>query len=178
MLEFDTTVPLPAARTIEQIEGEIIILRDQVARNSIEIGRKLIEARNMDGEGPVAGVGGEQHPVFLPDGRAADAAAEKYGNVPALAGFEATKVYALMALPDDQVEDFVAGHDLGGMTSREVQAAVKAQKEAEARADQLALDLEDEEGEGRAGRRGGEKGRREGSRGQPADRPEGQAGGA
>ena len=44
MLEFDISVPLPSTRTIEQIEGEIIVLRDQVARNSIEIGKKLIEA--------------------------------------------------------------------------------------------------------------------------------------
>ncbi len=143
MLEFDMTVPLPSARTIEQIEGEIIILRDQVARNSIEIGRKLIEARNMVPKGQWQEWVENNIQFSYRTAARLMQLAERFSDVPALAGVEATKVYALMALPDDQVEGFVTEHDLTAMTSREVQAAVKAQKEAEARADQLALDLED-----------------------------------
>ena len=145
MLEFDMSAPLPSTRTIEQIEGEIIVLRDQVARNSIEIGKKLIEARNMVPKGGwQAWVENNIQFSYRTAARLMQLA-EKFSDVPALAGVEATKVYALMALPDDQVEDFVAEHDLSAMTSREVQEAVKAQKAAEARANQLEMALEEAE---------------------------------
>ena len=144
-MEFDMSVPLPSTRTIEQIEGEIIVLRDQVARNSIEIGKKLIEARNMVPKGSwQAWVENNIQFSYRTAARLMQLA-EKFGDVPALAGVEATKVYALMALPDDQVEDFVAEHDLAAMTSREVQEAVKAQRAAEARANQLQMALEEAE---------------------------------
>lgn len=142
-IEFDLTVPLPSTRTIEQIEGEIIILRDQVAHNSIEIGRKLIEAKGMVPGGRWQEWVETNIQFSYRTAARLMQVAERFGNVPALAGLEATKVYALMALPDDQVEEFVAENNLAAMTSREVEAAVKAQKAAEARADQLALDLED-----------------------------------
>ena len=143
MLELDMDAGLPSTRTIEQIEGEIIILRDQVARNSIEIGRKLIEAKTMVPLGRWQEW--VEHNIQFSYRTAARLMqiAERFSDVPALAGIESTKVYALLALPDDQVEDFVGAHDVAAMTSREVQDAVKAQKAAEARADQLALDIED-----------------------------------
>ena len=143
MLELDLTAPLPSARTIEQIEGEIIILRDQVARNSIEIGRKLIEAKTMVPAGRWQEWVETNIQFSYRTAARLMQVAERFSDLPALAGVEATKVYALMALPDDKVEEFVAEHDLPSMTSREVEAAVKAQKAAEAKADQLALDLED-----------------------------------
>ena len=143
MLELDLTAPLPSTRTIEQIEGEIIILRDQVARNSIEIGQKLIEAKTMVPAGRWQEWVETNIQFSYRTAARLMQVAERFSDLPALAGVEATKVYALMALPDDEVEAFVAEHDLPAMTSREVEAAVKAQKAAEARADQLVLDLED-----------------------------------
>lgn len=150
MLELDLSVPLPSTRTIEQIEGEIIVLRDQVAHNSILIGRKLIEAKAL----VLGGRWQEWVETNIQFSYRTAArlmqVAEKFSDVSALAGVETTKVYALLALPDDQVEDFVAEHDLAGMTSREVEAAVRAQKAAESRAEQLALDLEDAKAKAKA----------------------------
>ena len=143
MLELDLTAPLPSTRTIEQIEGEIIILRDQVARNSIEIGRKLIEAKTMVPGGRWQEWVETNIQFSYRTAARLMQVAERFSDLPALAGVEATKVYALMALPDDEVEAFVAEHNLPAMTSREVEAAVKARKAAEARAAQLELDLED-----------------------------------
>lgn len=144
MLTFDMdTMPVAAERTIETIEGEIQVLKAQTAQNIVEIGKRLGEAKGMLPHG--------QWQPWLENNvqfsyRTAARfmqVADRFSNVSALAHLEASKVYALLDVPADQLEGFVEEHDVENLSARELQEAIKAQKAAEARADQMALDLED-----------------------------------
>ena len=144
MMTFDMdTMPVAAERTIETIEGEIQVLKSQTAQNIVEIGKRLIEAKGMLQHGqwqPWL-----EHNAQFSYRTAARfmQVAERFANVSALAGLEASKVYALLDVAPDQLEGFVEQNDVENLSARQLQDAVKAQKAAEARVAQLAMDLED-----------------------------------
>lgn len=118
------------ARPLELIEAEINFYKAQAANSIIEIGKRLIEAKEQLGEG-------ERFLDWLKEKvdfskstayRFMNAAkeAEKF---PALGNFSPTKIYALLDVPADQRNEFIQQHDLEDMSTREVEAAVKEWKQ-------------------------------------------------
>ena len=137
-------------RTIETIEGEIQVLKAQTAQNIVEIGKRLTEAKEMLPHGQwQTWLEGNVQFSYRTAARFMQVA-ERFADVSALAHLEASKVYALLDVPAEQLERFVEQNDVESMSARELQEAIRAQKAAEARAEQLALDLEDAKAKAKA----------------------------
>ncbi len=145
MLTFDMdNMPVTAERTIETIEGEIQILKAQTAQNIVEIGRRLTEAKGMLQHGQWQGWLENNVQFSYRTAARFMQVAERFENVSALAHLEASKIYALLDVPADQLEGFVEEHDVESLSARQLQDAIKAQRAAEERAAQLQIDLDDE----------------------------------
>lgn len=139
-------------RPIQQIETEINILKVQTAQNIIEIGKRLIEAKAQ-----------LQHGEWLPWLRdkvefsqqtASNfiRVANEFGNYQTLGNLNPAKLYALLDVSSDDRQSFIEEkHEVGGeektideMTTRELQAAIKAKKEADEKIKQLENKLQNE----------------------------------
>lgn len=144
MMSFDMdTMPVVAERTIETIEVEIQVLQSQTAQNIVEIGKRLTEAKGMLPHGQwQEWLTNNVHFSYRTAARFMQVA-DRFSNVSALAHLEASKVYALLDMPADQVEGFVENHDVESLTARQLQEAIRKQKDAESLAEQRRIDLED-----------------------------------
>lgn len=130
---------------LTQITSEIVLLKQQTAQNIIEIGKRLIQAKEMVPHGEWENwLKNEvdfsyRHAVRLMQ------TAREFANMPTLAGMSVSKVYALLDVPAEEREEFIhSTHEVHGemktveeMTSRELQQAIKEKKEAEEEATRL-----------------------------------------
>lgn len=125
---------------VEQLTGEIIMLKRQTAMNIIEIGRRLIKVKQQLAHG--------QWGIWLRDtvefsqqtaNRFMQVASE-FENSSAVLNLNPTKVYSLLELPADQREEFAAAeHTLPSgevktvvdMTTRELQQVIREKKRLE-----------------------------------------------
>lgn len=126
-------------RPIEQITLEINFYKEQTAQNIIEIGKRLIEAKQR-----------LPHGAWIPWLRdrvdfSEDSAqrfmkiAREYSNTAALRYLPYSKLLALLQVPEDEREEFMqATHLVRGeektvdeMSQRELQTAIKAREDAE-----------------------------------------------
>lgn len=128
----------PAPRTIDTITAEINFYKQQTAQNIIEIGRRLIEAKQKLPHG--------EWTVWLRDSvefsqRTASNLmniAMQYSNSQPVANLSYTKLVALLQVPDAEREDFLAKkHVVNGeektvdeMSKREFEAVVKERNKA------------------------------------------------
>lgn len=121
--------------SIEQLTAEIVVLKQQTALNIVEIGRRLIQAKEQIPHG--------QWSTWLCDSVDFSHAtanrfmqvATEFGNSSALRNLTSvTKVYALLELPAGEREEFInqpqalpSGEvkDVKDMTTRELQQAIK-----------------------------------------------------
>lgn len=134
-----------AAATVEQITSEIKLLTNQAVGNFVEIGRRLIEVRRRLKHGEW-GAWLENEVQFSDEqARKLMRLAEEYPNSNALWNLPLTKAFALLQVPPDERDDFVNNsHELPGgetktvdeMTTRELDAALKARDAALKRAEE------------------------------------------
>jgi hypothetical protein len=125
--------PLP------QLVVEIKILSQQTAANIIEIGKRLIQAKEQVAHGEWGGWIEQNTDFTRMHASRIMRAAEEFSNVTSLLQMPPTKVFALLDVPAADRENFLAAtHEVGGqqktvdeMTSRELAATIKALKEAE-----------------------------------------------
>jgi DNA repair exonuclease SbcCD ATPase subunit len=136
-------------RTPQIVAAEINSIKDQtrtmVLCNSIEIGRRLAEAKELVDHGEWGDwlknsvdfskstannlmrifeeYGANQIPIFGDNSKSQ-----------ALGSLSYTQAVALLGVPDK--EEFIKENDIENMSTRELQEAIKAQKEAEKRAEQ------------------------------------------
>jgi DNA repair exonuclease SbcCD ATPase subunit len=142
-------------RPLKVIEAEINFYKGQTATGIIEIGKRLIEAKEQLPHGEWGKWLAEKVEFSQVTASRFMRAAKECGNFSALKDLEPTKVYALLDLPPDEREEFVETvHEVNGemktidiMSTREVQQLIKEKKEleqAKAELEQQKKELEEE----------------------------------
>jgi hypothetical protein len=130
---------------ISQITTEILLLKQQTAQNIIEIGKRLIQVKEMLPHGEWGKWLEEKVEFSKSTAYRFINAAEQVGNFPALGNMAPTKVFALLDLPPEEREEFIQStHEVHGemktvdeMTSRELQKVIKEKQQAEEEAARL-----------------------------------------
>lgn len=141
------------ARSIEVIENEILFFKAQASASLLEIGRRLIEAKEQIPYGEWQKWLAEKVAFSERSAQRFMRIAQGYSNADSLSGLGATKALQLLAFEEDEREEFMAEkHEVNGeektvqeMTSAELDEAIRARKEAEAelaRVKQEKLDME------------------------------------
>ncbi len=152
----ETAVTAP--RDLNTITTEILTIHRQteqtVVNNAIEIGRRLVEAKAMVphgewGEYIKTRLGYSQSTannfmrLFEELGDAqigllgAEAKSQTFGNL------TYTKALAMLALPAEEREEFVESHNVGEMSTRELQEAIKERDVANARLEGAQKELQE-----------------------------------
>lgn len=130
---------LTVTRPIEVIEGEILFFKAQAGGAILEIGRRLIEAKSQLQHGEWLPWLAEKVDFSEMTAQRFMKLARECENTPALLDLGATKALALLALPESEREEFVSGkHEVRGeektvqeMSTRELDEAIRARKQAE-----------------------------------------------
>lgn len=130
-------------RTLETVESEIILLRDQTARNMLEIGKRLTEAQGLVPRGGWK-VWLSEHVGFSYRTAARMMAAyREFGDNPALGRLDSAKLYALLDAPEAIRQEMMdAPEAIEGKSVRQLQTEIKARKAAEARVAELEAGLD------------------------------------
>jgi chromosome segregation ATPase len=131
-------------RPLELIEAEINFYKAQTANGIIEIGKRLIEAKEQVAHGEWSIWLKEKVDFSQETARRFMKIAEEFSNSTALGNLPVTKIYALLDVPSDQREEFAQQHDLEEMTTREVEKAVKEWKQRFDNAKRIADEKEEE----------------------------------
>lgn len=136
---------LPISRTPELIAAEINSIKQQtknmVLYNSIEIGRRLVEAKALVehgkwGEWLKKSVDYSQRTannlmrIFEEYGADQLTLLGNNANSQALANLSYTQAVALLGVPEEEREQFVREHDIENMSTRELQEAIKERDQA------------------------------------------------
>jgi hypothetical protein len=127
---------------LNQLVVEIKFYSQQTALNMIEVGKRLIQAKEQVDHG-----GWEKWLIDNVDISYRSAVrlmqiAKECSNLPTLATLPTSKVIAILDLPIEQRQPFIEQNHVDEMTTRELQKAIKAQKDAEDKAEKLAKSLE------------------------------------
>ncbi|MGI5963655.1 MAG: DUF3102 domain-containing protein [Lawsonibacter sp.] len=140
------TMELPMnGRSIEVITNEILDAKRTGGEAILTIGRCLVEAKDILPHGEWIPWLNEQVEFSERTARRFMRLYRECSNRPALADLGATKALALLALPPEEREAFVAEHNVIDMSARQLEQAIKerddARKEAEAaKADAIAAE--------------------------------------
>ena len=128
------------ARDIETVTAEILTLKKTAGESILELGRRLIEAKELLPCGAWLPWLEERAEFSERAAQRLMRLAREWSNPTALSDLGATKALALLALPPEEREEFMAEtHQVDGeaktvidMSARELQAALRARAEAEA----------------------------------------------
>jgi len=128
--------------SLDQLTAEILIFKQQTAVNIIEIGRRLIRAKEILPHGAWGKWLEERVEFSQWTANKFMRAAREFSNCGTLNNLHPSKVIALLDVPAEEREQFVQEpHELptgesktvDQMTTRELQEAIKARKRAEAK---------------------------------------------
>lgn len=140
--------PVPQ-RTVDTVTLEIVTLKRQAGQvlmgYAIEIGRRLVEVKAMLPHGAWGdylknrveysqSTADNFMKLFREYGETQQSLFGAEPNSQTIANLPYSKALALLALPADDREAFVAENDVEAMSTRELQAALRAKEEAEAEA--------------------------------------------
>lgn len=125
-------------RTLETVESEIILLRDQTARNMLEIGKRLIEAQGLCPKGQWKSWLSDNVQFSYRTAARMMAAYREFGDDPGLSRLDSSKIYALLDAPEEMRAELRADPKaLEDKSVRELQAEIKRRKQAEERIEEL-----------------------------------------
>lgn len=139
---------LEKIRTADMIAAEINAIKDQtrniVLYNSIEIGRKLVEAKEIVGHGEWANwlensvdysqrTANNLMKIFKEYGAAQITLLGDNLNSQTYANLSYSQALALLGLPTEEREEFVKENNLEEMSTRELQEAIKEKQRLEAK---------------------------------------------
>lgn len=125
-------------RTLETVESEIILLRDQTARNMLEIGKRLIEAQGLCPKGQWKSWLSDNVQFSYRTAARMMAAYREFGADPGLSRLDSSKIYALLDAPEEMRAELRADPKaLEDKSVRELQAEIKRRKQAEERIEEL-----------------------------------------
>lgn len=130
-------------RTLETVESEILLLRDQTARNMLEIGKRLIEAQALCPKGRWKSWLSDNVQFSYRTAARMMAAYREFGDDPGLSRLDSSKIYALLDAPEEMRAELRADPKaLEDKSVRELQAEIKRRKQAEARIAELEAGLD------------------------------------
>lgn len=118
-------------RPLEVIETEINFYKGQTATGIIEIGKRLIEAKAQLQHGEWGKWLEEKIDIKERTAQRFMQVANECSNPSALTLLPQSKVFALLDVPQDQREEFIAATPIDDMTTRQLQQAIKEKKELE-----------------------------------------------
>lgn len=127
------------ARSIATITAEINFYKAQTVQNILEIGKRLIEAKERLPHGEWGGWLKDEVQLGERTAQNLIKLADEFSNPQALADLNYTKLVALLAVPEDDRAAFIAvPHAVGGtektvseMTTRELEAVIKERDAAQ-----------------------------------------------
>ena len=117
-------------RTIEAITGEILDAQRKGGEAILTIGRCLNEAKDMLSHGEWLPWLAEKVGYSEKTAQNFIRLAREFSNPQALADLGATKALKLLALPQEEREQFVEDHNVIDMTTRQLEQAIKERDEA------------------------------------------------
>ena len=116
---------------IEQLTSEIVLLKHQTAQNIIEIGKRLIKAKEQLPHGEWGKWLEEKVDFKERTAQRFMQVANSFPNTSALTGLNQTKVFALLDVPKEEREEFIEQNPIDDMTTRQLQQAIKEKKHLE-----------------------------------------------
>ena len=140
------------ARPIETITAEILVYKNQAGAAILEIGRRLIEAKEQLEHGAWSVWLKERVSFSERSAQNFMRLAREYPNPQTFADLGVSKDLALLDIPAEEREAFVEEVDVGHCSVRELQAAIKARQEAENQAKGWAIKCEQAKAEADAAR--------------------------
>lgn len=147
-----------AARNIETITTEIKTIETQMAKTAIygciEIGKRLVEAKEMVGHGNWGKYLEEKvrysqqwatnlMNLYREYGGAQESLFDNFANSKSFGKIDVTKHILLLGVPAEDREAFAAEHDAENATTRELQAAIRERDEANTKVADLKKKLAD-----------------------------------
>ena len=139
-------------RPIETITAEILVYKNQAGAAILEIGRRLIEAKDQLEHGAWSAWLKDRVSFSERSAQNFMRLAREYQNPQAFADLGASKALALLDIPAEDREAFAEEVDAEHCSVRELQAAIKARQEAENQAKGWALKCEQAKAEADAAR--------------------------
>lgn len=143
---------MTAARPIETITAEILVYKNQAGAAILEIGRRLIEAKEQLEHGAWSAWLKDRVSFSERSAQNFMRLAREYQNPQTFADLGASKALALLDIPAEDREAFAEEVDAEHCSVRELQAAIKARQEAENQAKGWALKCEQAKAEADAAR--------------------------
>lgn len=140
------------ARPIETITAEILVYKNQAGAAILEIGRRLIEAKEQLEHGAWSAWLKDRVSFSERSAQNFMRLAREYRNPQTFADLGASKALALLDIPAEDREAFAEEVDAEHCSVRELQAAIKARQEAENQAKGWALKCEQAKAEADAAR--------------------------
>ena len=114
---------------IAVLAEEARIYSESMAMNMLNLGRVFTEAKKQVAHGEWGDWVQRYSGMSARSAQQLMAIYSRFGDKPAFAGVEKSKMYKMLALPEGTEEAFVEKNDLSTMTSREVEEAVKRVRE-------------------------------------------------
>ncbi|WP_130869206.1 DUF3102 domain-containing protein [Intestinimonas massiliensis (ex Afouda et al. 2020)] len=127
-------------RTIEVITGELLDAKRAGGEAILTIGRCLIEAKDMLSHGEWLPWLTEKVEFSPRTAQNFMRLAREWSNTNALSDLGASKALALLALPPEERDQFMADHNVIDMSTRQLEQAIKERDEAKAAAEHAAAD--------------------------------------
>ena len=127
-------------RTIETITDEILDAKRTGGEAILTIGRCLIEAKDMLPHGEWLPWLNERVELSERTAQKFMRLAQKWSNPSALADLGATKALMLLALPEEERDEFIEDHNVIDMSTRQLEQAIRERDEARRTAAQAQAD--------------------------------------
>ena len=115
--------------SIAVLAEEARIYSESMAMNMLNLGRVFTEAKKQVAHGEWGDWVQRYSGMSVRSAQQLMAIYSRFGDKPAFAGVEKSKMYKMLALPEGTEEAFAEKNDLSAMTSREVEEAVKRVRE-------------------------------------------------
>ena len=114
---------------LSMLAEEARVYSENIIMNTLNLGRVLTEAKQQVKHGEWgdwvaihAGMSVRSAQTFMQ-------VYSRFGGKPAFALVDKSKLYKMLALPEGTEDTFIAEHDVGTITSREVEEAVRQERE-------------------------------------------------
>ena len=111
------------------VTAEVQLLSGEMLRNILQIGKRLIEIKQLVGHGQFGSYVKENCGYSHDVANRFMKVAEQYTEETLPVGLSVSKVYELLSLPEAERAAFVENHDVEGMTVRQLRAELAAEKQ-------------------------------------------------
>lgn len=110
---------------IKQIEVEIKFYKEQAVQSIFEIGERLIKAKELVPHGKWGNWLKKEVDFSLAQAQRFMQVAREFPNAVSLRGLNQSKVFALVAMPKEERENFIEENPVEDMTTKELRQAIK-----------------------------------------------------